>query len=146
MHILNIYTRTNPYKIIQIIIFLLIFSTSSLTGQQSSDLPEGIINALKNGNAETLSQYFNDSMELAMPSAQDNVYSKQQAKLIIKDFFTNHVPTNFTVLHKSRPDESQWVIGNLSTKKETFRVTLLIKQKDEKSYIHQLRFEQENAD
>lgn len=146
MHILKIFTGINPYKIIQIIIFLLILSTSSLTAQQSSDLPQGIINSLKTGNTETLSQYFNDSMELAMPSAQDNVYSKQQAKLIIKDFFTKHVPTNFTVLHKGGPAESQYVVGSLSTKNGTFRVTLLIKQRDEKSYIHLLRFEQENAD
>ena len=81
-----------------------------------------------------------------MPSAQDDIYSKQQAKLIIRDFFTKHVPTDFKILHKGGPDGSQYAIGSLTTKSGTFRVTLLVKEKDNKLYIHQLRLEQENAD
>ncbi|MBN2481279.1 MAG: DUF4783 domain-containing protein [Bacteroidales bacterium] len=138
--------KNNCSKFLYILIFPLIFSAVLFAGQQTSDLPKDIINALKTGNAETLSGYFNTSLELAMPSAKDDIYSSQQSKQIVRDFFTKHVPIDFTVLHKGGPAESQYAIGSLSTKNGNFRVTLLIKLRDDKPYIHQLRFEQENAD
>ncbi|MBN1158920.1 MAG: DUF4783 domain-containing protein [Bacteroidales bacterium] len=146
MRIFKLSVKKSHFKNMTLLILPLIFTAFLSAGKQTADLPQGIVNALKTGNSETLSQYFNTSMELAMPSAQDDIYSSQQSKLIVRDFFTKHVPIDFTVLHKGGPAESQYAIGSLSTKSGTFRVTLLIKLKDEKPLIHQLRFEQENAD
>jgi hypothetical protein len=110
----------------------------------SGEIPQAIFDALKAGNSIQLSRYFNTSIELAIPEKED-IYSSQQAELIIKDFFSKHVPSNFTVLHKGGKDGSQYAIGNLTTSNGNFRVTLLIKIRDNKPYIHQLRFEQENG-
>jgi hypothetical protein len=109
------------------------------------DIPQGMIDALKTGNSIQLSRYFSTSIELAIPGKEE-IYSNKQAELILKDFFTKHVPSNFTVLHKGGKEGSQYAIGNLITSDGNFRVTLLIKLKDSKPYIHQLRFEQENVD
>jgi hypothetical protein len=109
------------------------------------DIPQGMIDALKTGNSIQLSRYFSTSIELAIPGKEE-IYSNKQAELILKDFFTKHVPSNFTILHKGGKEGSQYAIGNLITSVGNFRVTLLIKLKDSKPYIHQLRFEQENVD
>jgi hypothetical protein len=109
------------------------------------DIPEGMVDALKTGNSLQLSKYFNTSIELAIPGKED-IYSSKQAELIIKDFFAKHAPSNFIVLHKGGKEGSQYAIGNLTTSTGNFRVTLLIKMKEGKPFIHQLRFEQENAD
>jgi hypothetical protein len=109
------------------------------------DIPQALIDALRTGNTPVLSGYFNSSIELAILDKED-IYSKQQAELIVKDFFAKHVPSSFVILHKGGKEGSQYAIGNLTTSDGNFRVTLLIKQKDNKPYIHQLRFEVGNAE
>jgi hypothetical protein len=109
------------------------------------DIPQALIDALRTGNTSVLSGYFNTSIELAILDKED-IYSKQQAELIVKDFFAKHVPSSFVILHKGGKEGSQYAIGNLTTSAGNFRVTLLIKQKDTKPYIHQLRFEAGNAE
>jgi len=127
-------------------ILLFILCTASFLNQQTNDLPQGIVNALKEGNSSLLSQYFNTSLELVLPAAQDDIYSKQQAELIVRDFFTKYVPISFVVIHQGGPVESPYAIGTLTTKSGSYRVTVYIKLRDNKPFINQLRFEQENAD
>ncbi|HEX2396106.1 MAG TPA: DUF4783 domain-containing protein [Bacteroidales bacterium] len=109
------------------------------------DIPQGLLDAMKTGNYIQLSRYFSSSIELAIPGKED-IYSNKQAELILKDFFAKHMPSDFTVLHKGGKEGSQYAIGNLITSNGRFRVTILLKLKESKPYIHQLRFEQENAD
>jgi hypothetical protein len=109
------------------------------------DIPQAMINALKTGNTAELSKFFNSSIELAILE-QEAIYSKQQAELIVKDFFAKHVPTNFVILHKGGKEGSQYAIGNLTTSTGNYRVTMLIKQRENKPFIHQLHFEEGNAE
>lgn len=138
--------RFMRYRHAAYLVPLLIACMMSFSSRQTSELPQGVISALKAGDASALSQFFNPTLELVMPAAQDDIYSKQQAELIVRDFFTKYVPTNFVVLHQGGPAESPYAIGTLSAKNGSFRVTVLIKLRENKPFIHQLRFEQENAD
>jgi len=132
--------KINRFKNILFKGFFLLLLLSFAPG----DIPQGMIDALKTGNSIQLSRYFSTSIELAIPGKED-IYSNKQAELILKDFFAKHVPSNFAILHKGGKEGSQYAIGNMVTSEGNFRVTLLIKLKDNKPYIHQLRFEQENA-
>jgi hypothetical protein len=114
-------------------------------GLMAGDIPQAVIDAFRTGNTAVLSGYFSTSIELAILD-QEDIYSKQQAELIIKEFFSKHVPSSFVILHKGGKEGSQYAIGNLTTSSGNFRVTLLIKQKENKPYIHQLRFEEGNAE
>lgn len=105
-----------------------------------AQVPEEITRSLKTGNAKVLSEYFNQNVELVVLE-NDNVYSKAQAQQIVDNFFSGNSPKNFTVLHELGREGSKSVIGNLATKSGTFRVYFLLKQSDEKDYIHQLRIE-----
>jgi hypothetical protein len=124
------------------VIFLVPARAESIPGEE---IPQALIDALRTGNTSALSAYFNTSIELAILD-QEDIYSKQQAELIVKDFFAKHVPSSFVILHKGGKEGSQYAIGNLVTNSGNFRVTLLIKMKDNKPYIHQLRFEEGNAE
>jgi len=135
-------------KIIKLIIpFLLIqilcFSCASNT--LYNNIPDGIIIAIKEGNANELAKYFNDNVELAL-SDIDDIYSKNQAELIIKDFFKKHPPISFNILHKGGKETSRYAIGNLTTSNGKFRITILIKIKENKSLVNQLRIEKENGE
>ena len=135
-------------KIIKLLIPLLLiqilcFSCASNT--LYNDIPDGIIIAIKEGNASELAKYFNNNVELAL-SDIDDMYSKNQAELIIKDFFKKHPPTSFNILHKGGKETSRYAIGNLATSNGKFRITILIKIKEDKSLINQLRIEKENGE
>ncbi len=127
--------------------FLLIFlpMQAGINATVPGEIPQAMIDALKSGNTSQLAKFFNTSIELAIPD-QEDIYSSQQAELIMKEFFAKHVPTNFIILHKGGKEGSQYAIGNLITGTGNFRVTLLIKLRDNMPYIHQLRFEEENAE
>jgi hypothetical protein len=107
-----------------------------------AQIPDEIILSLKSGNSRSLSEYFNQNVELVVPES-DNVYSKAQAQLIVSDFFSSHPPQSFSVIHQGGKEEAQYVIGNLGTQKGTFRVYFLLKKSDGKNYIHQLRIEKQ---
>lgn len=135
-------------KIIKLIIPLLLIQILFLGSAPNTlynDLPDGIITAFKKGNASELAKYFNDNVELALAD-MDDIYSKNQAELIIRDFFKNHPPTGFDILHKGGKESSRYAIGNLSTSNGKFRITILIKIKEDISLINQLHIEKEDGE
>lgn len=103
-------------------------------------IPEGVINSLKTGNAKELSNYFNTNIELAVIDKED-VFSKTQAEVILADFFKTNPVTGFTVVHQGGKEGSQYVIGNLTTSKGTYRVNIYLKEVNQKTVISQLRID-----
>ena len=124
-----------------IIIFSFIFNLGAFTYNQ--EIPRDIAIAFKVGSAEELARYFNNTIELVILDKED-VYSKIQAQQIVDNFFTDHYPKSFEFIHQGGKGESKFAIGKLVTFNGTFRVTILIKLKNDKPFIHQLRIETEN--
>jgi hypothetical protein len=124
--------------------FFLFFSLTDSSSQtiSSGDIPEVIISAIKTGNAKELAKYFNQNIELILFNEED-VYSKTQAELIIKDFFTKNTPTDFTVLHHGGKEGARYAIGSIKTANGNFRIYFLLKIKNEQPFIHQLKIEKE---
>ncbi len=118
----------------------LVFSFLLNSFNSSAQIPDEIVLSLKTGNAKTLSEYFNDNVELVVLD-NDNVYSKAQAKQIVGNFFSRFIPISFTVIHQGKKEDSKYVIGNLKTNNGDFRVYFLLKKSNNKDYIHQLRIE-----
>jgi len=102
--------------------------------------PDDINKALKTGNTEILMQNMNSTVELVILE-KENVYSKVQAEQILKQFFSNHEPVSFEILHNGGNESSQYYIGTLKTKRETYRVYYLLKTKDKLTLLYQLRIE-----
>src|SRR3954467_2128357 len=92
-----------------------------------ADIVDDVANAIRSGNAKEISKYFADNVDLKVLE-QENIYSKAQAELILKDFFEKHPVQEFTVVHKSQPkNESQFAIGTLKTTNGNYRVHYLMK-------------------
>jgi len=119
------------------IFFLFFLMAGTLAFAQ---IPDEIILSLKSGNAKVLSSYFNQNVELVILE-NDNIFSKAQAEQIVNSFFTKYQPERFNILHQSGKEGAQYVIGNLITKQDTFRVYFLLKKTTGKDIIHQLRIE-----
>ncbi len=99
-----------------------------------------VIAALKSGNASQVAKYFDNTVEISLPD-KSNSYSKSQAELVLKDFFSNSGVKGFEVIHKGENAGSQYCIGTLQTKNGSYRTTVFMKQKGDTQVLQELRFE-----
>lgn len=101
---------------------------------------DGVVSALKTGNAPELSKYFDDNVELTLPAKTDS-YSKAQAQLVLRDFFaTNGGVKNFELKHKGDSPGGHYCIGTLQTKSGNFRGHIFLKTKGNKEVVKEIRF------
>jgi len=99
-----------------------------------------VVAALKTGNVPAISKFFDNTVELTMPD-KSNSYSKSQAEMVLKDFFSTNPVKSFEILHKGENAGSQYCIGTLNTKSGSFRTTIFMKLKAEKQFLQEIRFE-----
>lgn len=127
-------------KKLKYIIAVVFFCIVAIGNIYSQNIPESIVTSFKTGNAVELAKYFNTNVELVILEDED-VYSKAQSEIIVKNFFAKNNPTDFKILHQGGKEEAKYAIGNLTTANKTYRVYFLLKSKNEKLFIHQLRIE-----
>lgn len=108
------------------------------------DMADEIAQAIGAGKVKEISKHFIENIDLTVLDDED-VYSKQQAEMILKDFFTKHPAKSFAIIHKSTPKNgSQYIIGSLDTENGRFRVYFLCKTSGNDMLIQQFRIETEN--
>ena len=115
----------------------LLFLTSSFRPISGLD---DVIGALKSGDAQQLSKYVDDNIEISLPGKSDS-YSKSQAVMVLKDFFSNNGVTGFDVQHKGENGGGQYCIGTLKTKSGNYRTTVFMKTKNDKQVVKEIRFQ-----
>ncbi len=131
-------------KLIRVLfISFCLFLPHVMSGTAVGKIPDGIILAMKAGNAAELSKYFNEHIELIILQEED-VYSKSQAEQIMKKFFAEHKAVGFKIIFEGGKSTSRYAIGNLTTQKGIFRVYFLFKGSGDNVLIHQLRIEPED--
>lgn len=101
---------------------------------------ENVISALRGGNAGELAKYFDDKIEIALPSKSDS-YSRSQALVILQDFFQNNGVKTFDVKFKGDNGGSQYCIGTLVTRSGNFRTTFLLANRNGKQLVKEIRFQ-----
>ena len=94
------------------------------------------------GNADNLSAWFDDNLEISVTARSSNA-SKAQARQIVKDFFENHTPRSFEVNHTAGRENMKYVLGTLNAGGETFSVTIFVSNKGKTYKIQQLKIEQQ---
>ena len=125
-------------KLLKIFLLLLTIQGFAAAVDQYDDIAE----AIRKGDARQVAGFFDAKVDLAL-SSQEDVYSKAQAELLLKDFFSKNPPKTFTLVHKGSSKEgSLFAVGTLSsTNGKTFRVSFVMKSVKGQNYIQELRFE-----
>lgn len=103
---------------------------------------EQVLVALRTGNATELAKYFDSRVDISLPNKSDN-YSRNQAEMILKDFFASNEVKNFIVKHKGENNGSQFCIGLLQTRNGNFRTKLYMKQKGGQQVVQEIAFQAE---
>ena len=119
------------------ILSLALVAFSVFTWQGSID---EVIGALRVGSAAEVAKYLDDNVELTVPDKSDS-YSKAQAQLIIKDFFSNNAVKGFDLKHKGDSKDGHYAIGTLQTSAGNFRTNVFTKVKNGREVIREIRFQ-----
>lgn len=106
----------------------------------SSDVFAPIGKYIQAGDCEKLSAWFADNLELDILGAVNNC-TRSQARRIMKNFFNNYNPKQFTVIHKSGKAPIKYAVGTLDAGGEKFRLILYVKMDGNLGSIQQLRIE-----
>ena len=93
------------------------------------------------GDAEKLSAWFSDNLEITIFS-DSNDSSRNQARQIIKSFFSSYTPRSFEITHKAGRSNMKYALGNLNAGGEVFLVTIFVNYKESGYKIQHLKIEQ----
>ena len=117
------------------------FSCAGAHAQDSGyDVFNPISKYLSIGDAEKLSAWFSDNLEVTIFS-DSNDSSRNQALQIMKSFFRSYTPRSFEITHKAGRSNMKYALGTLNAGGEMFLVTIFVGY-DETSYkIQHLKIE-----
>ncbi len=128
-----------PALIILLIVF--VFGGSNIQAQQ---VPSKLVQAFQAGDADAMAPFFNERFQLTLLGVDHRV-SQAQAKEIVRDFFKKYPPSSFEIMFKGDKKDSNFAVGKLKSKTETFRVNLFFKKVGEESLLHLLEIEKDNG-
>ena len=92
------------------------------------------------GNADKLSAWFDDNLEIAVVS-QASSASKAQARQILRSFFESNSPRSFDISHTAGKDNMKYALGTLKAGGESYSVTIFVSHKGKFFKIQQLKIE-----
>lgn len=95
---------------------------------------------LGKGDAERLSVWFDDNLEITIMSTT-NDSSKKQATQILKAFFDSHTPRSFEISHTASRSNSKYALGFLNAGGEVFEVTIFVSNCGDRYRIQQLKID-----
>lgn len=109
-----------------------------------TELLDDITVSFKSADHRMLAKHFSGKIEINLLD-QSSVYSKTQAEMVMKDFFSKFEPYDFKILYKNNPSNEQvrFTIGQLETSAGRFRIFFILKSIDNQLYIQEMRFEQD---
>ena len=97
---------------------------------------------MQRGDAECLAAWFADNLQIDVMGTVSNC-SRNQARQIIRNFFTDYTPRCFEIVYKSGSYPMEYAVGNLDSGGNMFTVTILVKTNDAGNYIEQLKIEKQ---
>jgi hypothetical protein len=110
------------------------------SAQVKGDVFTPIAKYIELGDAESLSAWFADNLEVSI-FMKTNDASRNQAKQIMKTFFKSYTPRSFRVSHKAGRPDMKYALGVLSAGGEMFQVRLFVGLKGQEYKIQQLKIE-----
>ncbi|MEP2773310.1 MAG: DUF4783 domain-containing protein [Fulvivirga sp.] len=122
--------------------FGIVFILALISGQVAaqSDIVDDVKEAIKAGSSKECAKYFNESLDVTIDGEMKS-YSRIQAEYVLRDFFKQHPPSSFSIVHQgSSKGGLSFAIGQYISKKDTFRVWMRIKNTSSQYLIHEMSF------
>lgn len=118
----------------------ILFCSRIMAQDSSYDVFNPIAKYLAKGDADKLSAWFSDNLEVTIFS-KSNDSSSNQARQIVKSFFKSYTPRSFEITHKAGRSNMKYALGTLNAGGELFNVTIFVSYKDSDYQIQHLKIE-----
>ncbi len=120
-----------------VILFAFLLPVSAVTPNLTP-----VTKALSEGDAATLSNYLDNSVDLTLLDKQ-TVVDRTTATTTLRDFFAKNKPKSFNTEHQgsSKGANSHYTIGSLSATSGNFKVYLYYKSAGDKPVVQEIRIE-----
>jgi hypothetical protein len=129
-------------RYLPVLVILFLTSVSFQTFAQG-DVIDQVKETIKAGSAKELSKYLNQTVDVTLEGTVQS-YSKAQAEFVFRDFFKQHPPTEFSIIHQGSSKGGQpFAIGQFKSGSETYRVFMKIKAINSQQLVHEISFAKE---
>lgn len=108
-----------------------------------SDAISLIKETIKAGSSKELSKYLYQTVDVTIEGKVDS-YSKAQAEFVFRDFFKQHPPSEFGIIHQGSSKGGQpFAIGQYKSGSDVYRVFMKIKATDKEQLLQEISFSKE---
>jgi len=117
------------------ILTLQVFAASA-----QSDAIELIKETIKAGSSKELSKYLFQNVDVTIDGKVES-YSKAQAEFFFRDFFRQHPPSGFGIIHQGSSKGGQpFAIGEYKSGNDVYRVFMKIKVVNKEHLLQEISF------
>ena len=95
---------------------------------------------LSQGDADKLSAWFSDNLEITIFSETSDC-SRNQACQLLKSFLKSYTPRSFEIVHKAGRTNMKYALGTLTAGGEHFMVTIFVGFTDSSYRIQHIKIE-----
>jgi hypothetical protein len=120
--------------------WILAITAVLLVSYRSFDNMDVVVTAIRSGNVTQLSSFFDVRVDITLPDKSDT-YSRTQAEMVIGDFFNTNVVQNFKITQQGESGGTFFCAGILQTRSGNYRTTLFFRQKGDKHFLQEIRFQ-----
>ncbi|SRR5690606_37414545 len=124
----------------------MVFSILTLqvfVAQGQRDVIHQVRETIKAGSAKELSKFLFQTVDVTIEGKVQS-YSKAQAEFVFRDFFRQHPPSEFNIIHQGSSKGGQpFAIGQYKSGNETFRVFMKIRSVNNQQLLHEISFSKE---
>lgn len=108
-----------------------------------SDVIDQVKETIKAGSSKELSRFLFQTVDVTIEGKVQS-YSKAQAEFVFRDFFRQHPPMEFKIIHQGSSKGGQpFAIGQYKSGSETYRVFMKIKSVNRQQLLHEISFSKE---
>lgn len=122
---------------------LLVLGVPAHSQDRGFDVFNPISKYIAEGDADKLSAWFADNLEITIFSSS-NDSSRSQARQIMKSFFKSHTPRSFEITHKAGRSNMKYALGTLNAGGEVFLMTIFAALQGDGYKIQQIKIERLN--
>ena len=124
----------------KIALVLTVLLPLSARAQSGFDVFVPISKYFAQGDADKLSSWFADNLEITIISRTSDS-SRSQARQMVKSFFENYSPRSFEINHTASNGNTKYALGALNAGGQTFLVTIFVSLDEDTYKIQQLKID-----
>ena len=126
-----------------LLIFFSCLSITATKAQGTKSPVEDVVYALRNNKVHEITRNFDNFVPISINNSASN-YSRNQAEIIIKDFFEKNPVKDFTVMDTGTPNaNTRSMIATFSSGNGRYTLYLLMKIKDNGYVVREIRISKE---